>query len=152
MLRRVQTCALMLSLLVVRAAWPQGGNSTVRGSVRDQAQAVIPNATVTLTNVNTNVARTTQSNEAGIYVFPGVIPGSYRLVGEFSGMQRFEGTLTVQTSQDASIDIALHVAQAVSTVDVHDVTPILQTDVRHHEGPPRSRRSTRWWATTLSAS
>src|SRR5216117_1518855 len=108
MLKHLPILGLVWTLLLVPAAWPQGGNSTVRGSVRDQAQAVIPNATVTLTNINTNVARTTQSNEAGIYVFPGVIPGSYRLVGEFSGMQRFEGTLTVQNSQDASIDIALN--------------------------------------------
>src|SRR5262245_47565492 len=71
MLNRVQTCALTLSLLVAPAAWPQGGNSTVRGSVRDQAQAVIPAATVTLTNVNTNLARTSKTNDAGIYSFPG---------------------------------------------------------------------------------
>ena len=60
--------------------------------------------------------------------FPGVIPGSYRLVGEFAGMQKFEGNLTVQTSTDASVDIALKVAQAATTVEVADVTPILQTD------------------------
>src|SRR5882724_6555288 len=88
-MRHFQVFGLVVTLLIVPGAWPQGGNSTVRGSVRDQAQAVIPNATVTLTNINTNVARTTQTNEAGIYVFPGVIPGSYRLVGEFAGMQRF---------------------------------------------------------------
>src|SRR5882724_6674770 len=128
MLNRVQTCALTLSFLVAPAAWPQGGNSTVRGSVRDQAQAAIPAATVTLTNVNTNLVRTSQTNDAGIYSFPGVIPGSYRLVGEFAGMQKFEGTLTVQTASDASVDIILHVAQATANVDVKDVTPILQTD------------------------
>src|SRR6185295_284584 len=111
-LKRCHVLGLSLTLLIVPAAWSQGGNSTVRGSVRDQAQAVIPTATVTLTNVNTNVARTTQSNEAGIYVFPGVIPGSYRLVGEFAGMQKFEGNLTVQTSTDASVDIVLRVAAA----------------------------------------
>ena len=70
----------------------------------------------------------TLSNEAGIYVFPGVIPGSYRLVGEFAGMQKFEGNLTVQTSSDLSVDITLSVAQAVTNVQVHDVTPIMQTD------------------------
>jgi hypothetical protein len=43
-------------------------------------------------------------------------------------MQKFEGNLTVQTSIDASVDIALKVATATSTVDVADVTPILQTD------------------------
>jgi hypothetical protein len=128
MLRHFLHFALLLILPGAHTAWPQGGNSTVRGSVRDAAQAVIPSATVTLTNVNTNVARTTQSNEVGIYVFPGVIPGSYRLVGEFAGMQRFEGTLTVQTSQDASIDIVLRVAQAVTNVVVQDLTPVLQTD------------------------
>src|SRR6185295_5003953 len=125
-LKRCHVLGLSLTLLIAPAAWPQGGNSTVRGSVRDQAQAIIPAATVTLTNVNTNVVRTTQSNEAGIYVFPGVIPGSYRLVGEFAGMQKFEGNLTVQTSSDASVDIVLRVAQAVTNVQVHDVTPIMQ--------------------------
>ena len=103
MFKHVQTCAVLLSLLAAPAARPQGGNSTVRGLVRDQAQAIIPSAAVTLTNVNTNVSRSTLSNEAGIYVFPGVIPGSYRLTGEFAGMQKFEGNLTVQTSSDLSV-------------------------------------------------
>jgi hypothetical protein len=118
----------LLAMLFCATAFGQAGNSTVRGSVRDQADAVVPTATVTLTNVNTNVSRTSQTNEAGIYAFPGVIPGSYRLVGEFAGMQRFEGTLTVQTGQDASVDIVLRVAQAATTVDVKDVTPLLNTD------------------------
>ncbi len=118
----------LAAVLLPSTAWPQGGNSTVRGSVRDQAQAVIPAATVTLTNTNTNVARTSQSNEAGIFVFPGVIPGSYRLVGDFAGMQRFEGALTVQTGDDATIDIVLRVATAATTVEVRDVTPLLSSD------------------------
>jgi len=119
---------ILVAVFLPPAAWPQGGNSTVRGSVRDQVQAVVPAATVTLTNTNTNVARTSQSNEAGIFVFPGVIPGSYRLVAEFSGMQRFEGNLTVQTAQDATVDIVLQVAQAATTVEVRDVTPLVQSD------------------------
>src|ERR1051325_1092725 len=128
MSKHLQIVGLMLMLFIAPAASPQGGNSTVRGSVRDQAQAVIPNATVTLTNVNTNVARTAQTNDAGIYSFPGVIPGSYRIVGEFAGMQKFEGTLTVQTSSDASVDIVLRVSQSTTAVDVQDVTPLMQTD------------------------
>ncbi|MGH9720559.1 MAG: carboxypeptidase regulatory-like domain-containing protein, partial [Bryobacteraceae bacterium] len=124
---RIGSLALIAAVLP-STAWPQGGNSTVRGSVRDQAQAAIPVATVTLTNANTNVARATQSNEVGIFVFPGVIPGSYRIVGEFPGMQRFEGKLTVQTAQEMTIDIVLQVAQAATSVEVLDVTPLLQSD------------------------
>src|SRR5262245_42676192 len=118
MLTQASLRGTIFTLLIASIAWAQGGNSTVRGSVRDQAQAVIPAATVTLTNVNTNLVRTTQSNEAGIYVFPGVSPGSYRLAGEFAGMQKFEGNLTVQTSTDASVDIVLRVASAATNVDV----------------------------------
>src|SRR5215831_4909955 len=123
-----RTITIVLSLLCAPAAWAQVGNSTVRGSVRDQVQAPIPNATVTLTNVNTNVSRTVNTNEAGIYSFPGVMPGSYRLMGEFAGMQKFEGNLTVQTSSDASVEIVLRVAAANTNLDIQDVTPLMQTD------------------------
>jgi hypothetical protein len=119
---------VLAAVFLSSTASPQGGNSTVRGSVRDQAQAAVPGATMTLTNTNTNVARTSVSNEVGIYVFPGVMPGPYRLTAQFPGMQSFEGTLTVQTAQDASVDIVLQVAQAATTVDVRDVTPLLQSD------------------------
>ena len=97
-------------------------------SVRDQAQAVIPGAKVTLTNTGTNVARDSLTNESGLYVFPAVTPGPYRITVEFAGMQKFEGNLQVQTAQDASVDVALQVATGVTTVDVKDVTPMVQTD------------------------
>jgi hypothetical protein len=44
-------------------------------------------------------------------------------------MQRFEGTLTVQVQQDATVDVTLQVAQtAVTTVNVQDVTPLVNTE------------------------
>jgi hypothetical protein len=108
--------------------WGQASNSTVRGTIRDQAQAVIPSAKVSLSNTNTNVSRSTLSNEAGLYVFPGVTPGPYRITVESPGMQRSEGNLTVMVQQDAVVDVALQVGQTTSTVEVGDVTPLLQTD------------------------
>ena len=47
-------------------AWPQGGVSNVRGVARDQTQAVVPNAAVTLTNSATNITLMTKTNDAGI--------------------------------------------------------------------------------------
>ena len=119
---------LMLVLFTAVTAWPQTSNSTVRGIVRDQAQAVVPGAAVTLTNIATNGTRTTQSNESGLYVFPGINPGPYRLVVEFSGMQRFEGTLTVQVQQDADVNVAMQLAQTTTQVEVQDLTPMLKVD------------------------
>jgi hypothetical protein len=119
---------LFVVFLITPAAWPQGGNSTVRGTVRDQASAVVPGATVVLTNTSTSVARTTVTNNVGIYVFPGTIPGPYRIAVDFPGMQKFEGQLTVQTAAEVAVDVALQVANAATTVEVQDVTPLVQTD------------------------
>jgi len=123
---------LVLSLLVIAmtasVAWPQASTATVSGTVRDQTGAVIPGATVTLTNRNTNVGSKTTTNEVGFYVFPGTLPGPYLLAVEAGGMQRFEGSLTVQVQQSAVVDVAMKVGQTATEVQVVDVTPMIQVD------------------------
>jgi hypothetical protein len=124
-----KACKWFLGLLVaVTTAWPQASSTTVRGIVRDQAQGVVPKASVTLTNTATNVARSTITNDAGLFVFPGVFPGPYRVVVEFPGMQKYEANLTVQVQQDVTVDVTLQVGQTVTQVEVRDVTPLLISD------------------------
>ena len=94
-MQKIAVCILGV-LLFEPAAWPQASSSTVRGTVRDQHQAMVQNATVTLTNTATNVARSTVTNESGVYVFLGTFSGPYRLSAEASGMQKYEANLTVQ--------------------------------------------------------
>ena len=98
-MRHLSFLLFTAALLFPATAFPQASSSTVRGTVRDQVQAVIPTAKVTLVNTATNATRETLTNEAGLYVFPGVIPGPYRLTAEFAGMQRFEGALTSRCSR-----------------------------------------------------
>jgi hypothetical protein len=114
-------------MLTAAPALPQASTATVRGTVRDQAQAVIPKASVTLTNTETSIARSTLTTEAGLYVFPGVFPGQYRVDVEFPGMQRYEANLTVQVQQDETVDVVLQVGQTSTQVDVKDVTPMVNT-------------------------
>ena len=73
----------------------------MRGIVQDPTSAVIPNVTVVLTNTATGVELKTVSNGAGIYVFPSVVPGPYKITAEFAGMNKFEATLQVQTQGSA---------------------------------------------------
>src|SRR5688572_8296236 len=96
---------LVMGLMAMAMAWAQASSSTVRGTVHDPAGAVVPNAKVELTNTATNVMRGTTSNDSGLYVFPGVIPGPYKLTAETPGMQKYEATLTVLVQQDAAVDI-----------------------------------------------
>ncbi len=119
-----------VAVLVLAAvpAWPQASNSTVRGVVRDQSSAVVPGASVTLTNSNTNDSRASKTNDSGIFVLPGVVPGPYRVVVEMPGMQRYEATLSVQVQQDVSLEPVLAVGQTATEVVVKDVTPLLATE------------------------
>jgi hypothetical protein len=117
-----------ITLVLSTLAWGQAGISTVRGTVRDAADAILPAAKVVLTNTATGVARETITNEAGLYVIPGVTPGPYRIKMEFPGLRAFEGTLTVQVQQDAVVDARMEVATAATTVEVVDVTPMVRTD------------------------
>jgi hypothetical protein len=119
---------VLVALSFLPAAWPQASSTTVRGTVHDQRQAVIPEAKITLTNTATNVDRNTTSNDAGAFVFPGVFPGPYRLVVESAGMQKYEANLTVQAQQDAAIDVVLQVGQTATQVLVEDVTPLVTTE------------------------
>src|SRR5262245_11146560 len=125
-MNRLSNC-FIVGLMFVSAAWPQASTSTVRGTVRDQGQAVVPAAKVTLTNTATNVERNTNTNEAGIYGFPGVFPGPQRIVVEAPGMQKYEASLVVQAQQDAAIEVVLQVGQTTTQVEVQDVTPLLVT-------------------------
>src|SRR5512140_1867542 len=123
-MRRFSLVSLLLVLLAT-AAWPQATTGSVSGTVRDQSGAVIPNADVTITNIETNVTAHSRTTEAGVYFYPGVMAGSYRLAVEFTGMQKYEGTFTVQVSQSVVVDPVLHPSGTTTTVDVKDVTPLV---------------------------
>src|SRR5437867_3626702 len=59
--------------------------ASISGVIRDPSGAVIPGATVTVTNPETNLVRTAISNEAGVYNFPILQPGKYNIKVELPG-------------------------------------------------------------------
>jgi len=123
-------CFALACLLtqIVPLAYPQSSTGSVRGTVRDQSEAIVPNAVVTLTNSATNATSKSMTNESGSYVFPAVIPGDYSLRIESAGLQKYEAKLTVLVQQSATIDATLKVAAEAATVSVTDVTPVVVTD------------------------
>src|SRR6266702_5668284 len=66
----------------------QTGTSAISGIVTDQQGKGVPGAKVTLTNVATNTARSTQSLWTGAYLFALITPGDYRLEVEAKGFNR----------------------------------------------------------------
>src|SRR3954451_5043086 len=100
------------------AAWAQTAGE-ITGEVKDPSGAVAPNATITATNKDTNVARTTQTNSSGVYSFPAMIPGTYDVKASATGFETIVKTnILLQVQQTARVDFSLAVGQATQTVEV----------------------------------
>lgn len=130
--RRLAIAPIVLAVFVLALqlvpVWAQSSSGSVRGTVKDSSNAVVPGADVTLTNMATNVAQQTLTNDVGIYVFPTVGPGQYRLVVDLPGMRKYEATLTVQVQQAVLIDVSLAVGEVSTDITVQDVTPLVVAD------------------------
>jgi hypothetical protein len=126
----MQALGLVLGLVALLAGpvWSQSSTGSVRGVVADQTKAVIVNASVVLTNTETNIESRTVTNNVGIYVFPAVVTGPYRLTVEAPNMQKFEGTLIVQTQLSSVVDVELKPGATAIEVVVQDVTPLMTVD------------------------
>jgi hypothetical protein len=123
--------ALLLASVGLRVdyAFGQATNTgTVVGVVEDQSGAVVPGASVTLTDPTTNGARTTLTNRSGQYAFVNVSPSVYSITATKSGFQMDKtDNLTVEVGTQATVDFKLHVGSAQTTVEVQASGTDLQT-------------------------
>ena len=79
----------------------------VNGTVTDASGAVIPNAKVTATNVDTNVSISTITTKDGIYVIRNLQIGQYKVTVESAGFAaKTLGPFTLESGQDAKLDFA----------------------------------------------
>src|SRR5262245_4919746 len=70
---------LLCCLAIVSEAAGQAVYGSIFGTVTDQNGSAVPNATVTITNLGTNVVVTAKTNESGNYNQTRLIPGTYRI-------------------------------------------------------------------------
>ena len=120
--------ALWISLFVV-PSWGQVSTGAVVGTVTDQTGAVIPNATVVITNLDTQMERTTQTNKQGDYVFEALQSGHYSVATSAPGFKRAGvQTFMLNTGSRTREDITMAMSSYTTTVEVHSAPPDLQTD------------------------
>jgi outer membrane receptor protein involved in Fe transport len=101
----------------------------ISGQVRDQTGATIEGAGVTVVNVATNAVRTSLTNEAGIYSFPSLPPGSYNVRVEKAGFKMAtRNQIELQVQQAARLDIELQVGAVTETVEVSATAALLSSE------------------------
>src|SRR5713101_621373 len=77
---------LTTSVLLATTGWLFAqATATINGRIVDQGGAVLPGATVTITDAGTGVARDTVTNAEGLYSVPALSPGTYQVKGELTG-------------------------------------------------------------------
>ena len=110
-MRLLRAMASSLTMLLFAISlWSQTGTSTVRGTITDPQGRVVPNANVTLTNVETNAVRTTKSTDTGSYVFDLITPANYRLQVEATGFKKkvvdkVQALIGKPTQTDVQLDV-----------------------------------------------
>jgi len=124
--------ALLVALCGALAipAFGQSVNATMNGTVRDNSGAVIPNASVTATNLSTNIAYRSVSSGSGEYIILNLPASSYKLEVQAAGFQHFlQNGITLNLSQKAQLDVTLSLGATSSTVTVNaDLSTIQTTD------------------------
>jgi hypothetical protein len=110
---------LFFGVVIVSLVFGQGTDAVVSGTVADSSGAVISGATVVVTNLRTGIQISTTSNEAGIYLYPSLQPGVYRLAGEHPGFKRYVlNEVTLNTADKVSINLTLDVGNVNESVEV----------------------------------
>jgi outer membrane receptor protein involved in Fe transport len=112
--------ALTVAFFLTDTSQAQTSRGAVSGTVSDPTGAVVPGATIVLTNTETGVRRSTTSNEAGIYQFDAVDPGSYELRITLAGFSGFLATgLEVGANRTLTINPGLEVGGTETTLEVN---------------------------------
>jgi hypothetical protein len=120
---------LSLTLGFASAAYAQSDRGSITGSVKDPGGALVPNAKVTATNLNSGEVRETTTSDEGAYTLPELKADPYKLTVEAQGFK----TSTVDNIQVAvqvtrRADVTLEIGVVTDVVTVASDTTVLQTD------------------------
>jgi hypothetical protein len=122
---------LPLATLAVRAA--QGGNAgTVHGTVTDPSGAVVPNASVRLSNQMSGFERTATTDATGQFTVTNVPFNPYRLTVTATGFAPTNENIEIRSTVETNLTLVLQVAAANQTVTVESEGPQVEDTSTYH--------------------
>src|SRR5262249_33994638 len=103
----------------IQPAWTQESRAVVVGRVTDSTGAGIPAASVAFTNIETGVTVKTQTNADGNYFSSFLIPGSYPITGEKTGLKKLvRGGITLSVKERVELTLMLEVGSQAESITV----------------------------------
>ena len=135
----------VLFVLLVFVAAPvfaqSGGVAGISGVVRDPSGAVVPGAKVVISSEGQGTIRTLESNDAGLFTAPALVPGpGYQVSVTAAGFAGYEAKgLELQVGQNLSLNVNLTVATGATTVEVTGAAPLVENTKSEISGVVDSR-------------
>jgi Carboxypeptidase regulatory-like domain len=132
MTRAVNFAFLVLTvacLLPVEALAQGETTSAIVGEVKDVTNAVVPGATVTITNHETGLKRSARTDDAGRFNFPQLKPGAYAIKAVAPGFEPQQNDNVVSgLGQKQRVDLTLKIARSNEVVEVNSEAPLINPE------------------------
>ena len=129
--RRIMPCALMLACVLLLSArgMAQVQAGRIVGTVVDPAGAAVPEASITVTDVQTNISHTVSSSEDGEYAVTPLAPGIYQVKITRNGFRTvIRSGIELLVGQVAEVDITLALGDTSAVVEVDAQAPLIEQD------------------------
>ena len=132
-MKRVNTRAVLAVLGLLFGFLPAGiaqvTTGSILGTVHDATGAVLPGATVTITDTGKGTTTVKQTDNEGNYSAPYLLPGSYNISVEAQGFKRsLQNNVVLDIDQKAQVDFTLETGGASETVEVTTAPPLIRLD------------------------
>lgn len=125
--RRHWLAAIISTLLLAASVSAQTTNASIYGTVVDASGAAVPKASVTATNIRTGVVLPTVTNDGGVYIFPSLLPGEYKVTAEVAGFRKqIADHIQLDVGAKITVDLKLEVGTTSESVSVESTSSQLE--------------------------
>ena len=119
----------VLGIIFTCAAVGQVTTGTILGTVHDSTGAVVPEATITISDTTKGTVSQYKTDANGDFNAPFLIPGTYNVAVSKSGFKRsVSNNVVLDVDQHARVDFVMEVGQVSDTVEVTASTPLIRLD------------------------
>ena len=129
MLRKLTALCLAALLFTCTHVWGQVTTGTILGSVHDPAGAAVAGATVVITDLSKGTTTQYQTDQAGAYNAPFLIPGTYSVTVSKEGFKRaVTPSVVLDLDQKARVDLTLEIGQVSQTLEVTAAASLVRSE------------------------
>src|ERR1700724_590336 len=121
-------CLACVFLLSSQPLFPQANLGRIAGGITDQTGVSVPEAAVTVIDVERGISRSLVTDAAGEFTAPNLLPGMYAIRVELKGFQTVERqNVLLEVGKEVRIDIKLQIGEERQTVTVTSEVPLIDT-------------------------